>query len=152
MFLHQIFNKTPTNMPCAQNAVAKLRELSDPYDLMTESTEGVSAVSATRSSPPTKFIQTFSSKPLIGSNGRSNKDIAMPSESEEYGEDSDSRLRRFAEKAQPGKCYTLEEIADAMGVTRERVRQIEFQALKKVRHRLGLLIKKDGIDPEELKH
>ena len=71
---------------------------------------------------------------------------------EEYGEDSDSRLRKFAENAQPGRCYTLEEIADAMGVTRERVRQIEFQALKKVRHRLGLLIKKDGIDPEELKY
>lgn len=141
-------------MPCAQNAVAKLRELSDPYDLMTASTEGVSVVDATRSSPPTKFIRTFSSKPSSVSNEKSNKDTAMPpSESDdEYGEDSDSRLRKFAENAQPGRSYTLEEIADAMGVTRERVRQIEFQALKKLRHRLGLLIKKDGIDPEELKH
>ena len=147
-------------MPCAQNAVARLQELSDPYDLMTASTEGVSAVSATRSSPPTKFIQTFSSKPSNASNEVSNKDTAMPSSKrkkgedvpDEYGEDSDARLRKFAESAQPGRCYTLEEIAEAMGVTRERVRQIEFKALRKVRHRLGLLFKKDGIDPEELKH
>ena len=70
----------------------------------------------------------------------------------EYGEDSDVRLRKFAENAQPGRCYTLEEIAEAMGVTRERVRQIEFKALRKVRHRLSLIMKKDGIDTEELKY
>jgi hypothetical protein len=144
-------------MPCAQNAVAKLQELSDPYDLMTASIEGVSVANATRSSPPTKFIQTFSSKPSSDLKEASNKDTAMPSELKgrphaEYGEDSDVRLRKFAEEAEPGKCYTLEEIAEAMGVTRERVRQIEFKALRKLRHRLGLIMKKDGIDPEELKH
>ena len=30
--------------------------------------------------------------------------------------------------------YTLEEIAKVLGVTRERVRQIEQQALKKLKH------------------
>ena len=30
--------------------------------------------------------------------------------------------------------YTLQEIADALGITRERVRQIEAQAIKKLRH------------------
>lgn len=30
--------------------------------------------------------------------------------------------------------YTLQEIADTLGVTRERARQIEAQALKKLKH------------------
>jgi len=32
------------------------------------------------------------------------------------------------------KTYRIEEIASLMGVTRERVRQIEFRALRKLRH------------------
>ena len=38
-----------------------------------------------------------------------------------------------AEKS-PGRQLTLEEIGIVMGVTRERVRQIEAQALRKLRH------------------
>jgi RNA polymerase sigma factor (sigma-70 family) len=34
----------------------------------------------------------------------------------------------------PGRQLTLEEIGQIMGVTRERVRQIEAKALKKLRH------------------
>lgn len=37
-----------------------------------------------------------------------------------------------------GLHMTLEEIADIMGVTRERVRQIEAKALRKLRRRLAL--------------
>ncbi len=33
-----------------------------------------------------------------------------------------------------GSTYTLQEIADHLGITRERVRQIENSALKKLRH------------------
>lgn len=33
-----------------------------------------------------------------------------------------------------GSTYTLQEIADLLGVTRERARQIEMQALKKLKH------------------
>lgn len=33
-----------------------------------------------------------------------------------------------------GDTYTLQEIADTLGVTRERARQIEMQALKKLKH------------------
>ena len=40
--------------------------------------------------------------------------------------------------------YTLEEIADMMDVTRERVRQIEAMALRKLRWQL----RKRGIDPD----
>ena len=33
-----------------------------------------------------------------------------------------------------GESYTLEEVGKKMGVTRERVRQIEAQALSRLRH------------------
>jgi RNA polymerase primary sigma factor len=33
-----------------------------------------------------------------------------------------------------GQSYTLEEVGRKMGVTRERVRQIEAQALNRLRH------------------
>ena len=33
-----------------------------------------------------------------------------------------------------GQAYTLEEVGRKMGVTRERVRQIEAQALTRLRH------------------
>jgi DNA-directed RNA polymerase sigma subunit (sigma70/sigma32) len=34
----------------------------------------------------------------------------------------------------PGQAYTLEQVGRKMGVTRERVRQIEAQALNRLRH------------------
>lgn len=33
-----------------------------------------------------------------------------------------------------GDAYTLAEVAEKLGVTRERARQIEMQALKKLKH------------------
>lgn len=42
--------------------------------------------------------------------------------------------RNWISKNDPGRCLTLEEIASIMGVTRERVRQLEAQALRKLRH------------------
>ena len=49
----------------------------------------------------------------------------------------DERLHQanvWAAENCPGREFTLEEIANLMGVTRERVRQIEYRALRKLRH------------------
>ena len=49
----------------------------------------------------------------------------------------ENRLRSariWVAKNDPGRCLTLEEIASIMDVTRERVRQLEAQALRKLRH------------------
>lgn len=62
---------------------------------------------------------------------------------------ADAKLAKFAEKAECGKCYTLHEIAVAMGVTRERVRQIEARALRKLNKRLGQVFKNENITPED---
>jgi len=63
---------------------------------------------------------------------------------------ADKRLNAFAEKAEPGKCHTLNEIAEVMGITRERVRQIEMRAKKNFRNRLSRLLKAEGVTPEDI--
>ena len=63
--------------------------------------------------------------------------------------DSDKRLAHFAawsQKHAPGQYYTLEQIAKVAGVTRERIRQIESKALRKLRNP-GILKYFDGILP-----
>ncbi|MBL62471.1 MAG: hypothetical protein CMI30_03580 [Opitutae bacterium] len=53
------------------------------------------------------------------------------------GKDSNERLRKACDWVSlhcPGRRLTLEELGGIMGVTRERVRQIEARALRKLRH------------------
>jgi DNA-directed RNA polymerase sigma subunit (sigma70/sigma32) len=54
------------------------------------------------------------------------------------GKDATAKLRRLREWADEnlpeGHCLTLMEIGNAVGLTRERIRQIEAQALRKLRH------------------
>ena len=61
------------------------------------------------------------------------RDFALPC----FEGSPEERLRSacvwVAENA-PGRQLTLEEIGHVMGVTRERVRQIEAHALRKLRH------------------
>ena len=63
---------------------------------------------------------------------------------------SDRDLRKLAENAEPGKCYTLNEIAEVMGITRERVRQIEMGAMRTFRNRMTRLLKAEGVTPSEI--
>ena len=54
------------------------------------------------------------------------------------GKDVDDRLSNLVtwrnDNLKEGDCLKLVEIGDAIGLTRERVRQIEASALKKLRH------------------
>ena len=61
------------------------------------------------------------------------KDIDLP----DFQGTPEERLRAaciWVANNSPGRQLTLEEIGKIMGVTRERVRQIEAHALRKLRH------------------
>ena len=61
------------------------------------------------------------------------KDIELPN----FQGTPEERLRSaciWVANNSPGRQLTLEEIGKIMGVTRERVRQIEAHALRKLRH------------------
>ena len=49
----------------------------------------------------------------------------------------------------PACEHTLEQVAEIIGCTRERVRQIEREALKKLRFRIGVLLGKE-VSPSEV--
>lgn len=53
------------------------------------------------------------------------------------------------DNALPGESFTLDQIAQTIGVTRERVRQIEFTAIKKIFPKLNKIFKDDGISFED---
>ncbi len=58
----------------------------------------------------------------------------------------DERLRQaccWVSQYCPGRSLTLEQIGTIMGVSRERVRQIEAQALRKLRHPSRITILKE---------
>jgi RNA polymerase primary sigma factor len=46
----------------------------------------------------------------------------------------EARILRLRFGLQNGRSYTLEEVGKKFGLTRERIRQIEGQALRKLRH------------------
>ena len=68
------------------------------------------------------------------------KDLAIPS----FSGSCDDRLRqacKWVSQNCPSRTLTLKQIGLIMDVSRERVRQIEAQALRKLRHpsRIGIL-------------
>ena len=75
--------------------------------------------------------------------------LQSPDRSEKKLTMVDLKLRALVESAEPGKSYTLQEIAEVIGVSRERVRQIEEQGMRKLRNKLYSIIKSDGVDREE---
>lgn len=46
----------------------------------------------------------------------------------------EARILRLRFGLQNGRCYTLEEVGQKFGLTRERIRQIEGRALRRLRH------------------
>ena len=61
----------------------------------------------------------------------------------------DFKLREMAEISEPGEPHTLQQIADYVGISRERVRQIEEKALMRLRRKLTQMVKDDQLDVEE---
>jgi DNA-directed RNA polymerase sigma subunit (sigma70/sigma32) len=83
----------------------------------------------------------MSSQEVVALIGSSDEDVtAIAYEKKEMGKVIDSALKTITqreEKIVRARFYeelTLEEVADRFGVTRERVRQIESRALRKLRH------------------
>ena len=62
----------------------------------------------------------------------------------------DERLRKFYEESEPGRVYTLDEIGTAMGVTRERIRQIEQKALQKFYRHWTRIMKDDDVTVDQM--
>jgi RNA polymerase primary sigma factor len=46
----------------------------------------------------------------------------------------ESRILRLRFGLENGRTYTLEEVGEKFGLTRERIRQIEGKALRRLRH------------------
>ncbi|NJN43818.1 MAG: sigma-70 family RNA polymerase sigma factor, partial [Anaerolineae bacterium] len=46
----------------------------------------------------------------------------------------EARILKLRFGLENGRCYTLEEIGQKFGLTRERIRQIEGKALRRLRH------------------
>ena len=61
----------------------------------------------------------------------------------------DFKLREMAETSVPGESHTLQQIADYVGISRERVRQIEEKALMRLRQKMTQIIKDDKLEIEE---
>ena len=144
-------------MRCAQNVTKSLVKLSEQCDTPTESTDGEPASRAGITTPHLRFTKAFSQKlpthltKLFWKETPTKKSSSTEKPvHDDYGDDTNIALQKFYDNAEPNTCYTLEEIAQGIGVTRERVRQIEADALKKFRRRFAQMLKSDGIDPKEL--
>lgn len=58
----------------------------------------------------------------------------------------DEKLRELRKEQKPGEVFTLERISEETGYTRERIRYIEKQAMRKMHGLLTELAKKEGFD------
>jgi hypothetical protein len=144
-------------MRCAQNVTAKLAKLSEQSDTLTGFTDEELASPASITTPHLRFTKAFSPKlpthltKLCWRETPTKKSSSTEKPvHDDYGDDTNVALQKFYDNAEPNTCYTLEEIAQGIGVTRERVRQIEAEAIKKFRRRFAQMCKNDGIDPKEL--
>lgn len=66
--------------------------------------------------------------------------------SQERAREIDNRLREYVSTLDHPRVHTLLEIGEIMGVTRERVRQIEGEALRRLHKILTKLMKDENIE------
>jgi DNA-directed RNA polymerase sigma subunit (sigma70/sigma32) len=59
---------------------------------------------------------------------------------------ADAALRKMVKHAKDEETFTLQQIAAKTGLSAERVRQIERQALRKVRKDLETWLKREGFN------
>ena len=59
---------------------------------------------------------------------------------------ADQALNTMVQEAKPEQTFTLQQIAAESGLSAERIRQIERQALRKVRRELETWLKREGFD------
>ena len=59
---------------------------------------------------------------------------------------ADAALAEMVADAAPEQTFTLQQISDKTGLTAERVRQIERQALRKFRSNIEDWLKREGFD------
>ena len=139
----------------------------------------VSALLAGRDSPlvstSKKTSQSSRKKPKCSGNSTKptkasvlNREGGLINNHKEDSTDADNRLREFLQGSRStqlkndekelvehwynpdeGKQYTLQEIADIMGVSRERVRQVEETGLRRMWRFLSIMNKREGLSQED---
>jgi hypothetical protein len=122
--------------------------------------DAVAALLAALGSRPKKSAVSSSkiSSSKIKRSGKKQKSTKKPSQAPKKVEkcnapkltETDVRLRLMVSNSEPGKCYTLQEIAEVVGVSRERVRQLEFQALRSLRKKMTKILKDDNLEDVDL--
>ena len=146
---------TEPKSPIAGKAKTQLGAAADALAAVTRSQRGKSPrISSKRSSAKTESSAKPpkpSSKPSAGAMPTKVVDMSRKLRPKERETKADKALRLMALNAEPGRIYTLQEIAEVMDVSRERIRQIQDRALRTFRRRLWALLKAEGYDLEELK-
>lgn len=149
-------------MSCVQGVVAKLQAFASVENTPSEYTVDGCVRGAVTHSPHKRFTKVFSSERAIAlkpsdvsetksEQGLSSRPVVEEVTDSDYEGDADQRLREMYDKSKPGEEHTLDQIAKVMGVTRERVRQIEAAAMRKFYRRFSLMMKQDNISLDELK-
>ena len=150
-----------------KGVVGKLKSLTaeEKKTWLAECEEGVTALSAVTGSRRGRYqrksLKTSKSR---SKNSKKSKECSVKKytdslparghykvEPKKQPSESDLLLRAMLDMASPGEEFTLQEIAEVMGISRERVRQIQEEALKKVYFHLELMVRKDGLHMDDLK-
>ena len=124
--------------------------------------ESISKKTSPSSLRKPKCSESFTKKPK---DVVRNRNGGLVRNHKEDSTDADNRLKEFMKGLRPakladedehwyepskGRTYTLQEIADIMGVSRERVRQVEELALRKMWSYVRAVNKREGVSEDEM--